>query len=325
MHPAWKQKSDLVQFLENQRYLGCTNSPVMSGYRFREEDLVGMDQTILALQNVQKQVAHSSQEHYCRIGELVDFLRHFRNDLPNQTPQQAFERVQPLRRWLFWLPPAMLRGGETDTSALAILAQFFGIGVALDSIFPDLGGAYLGPLSVGPIEEIYRIIVARSTTDPFNPDLQMALNLMGLPQQIVAQYKNRLYLSPRSSIDYSSPGPPSPYNKVHSSSPSTSSSYTPYTPPLHSPPEVAVANSSFDLVDYVTAPTTTSQTYYPPSPGLHSEPRDIISGNFPSSYPEDMLCGNLPRADDTLGMIMGYYEPPPGANRNMAAPAPCWT
>ena len=283
-----------------------------------------MDQTILALQNVQKQVAHSSHEHYSRIGELVDFLRHFRNDLPNQTPKQAFERVQPLRRWLFWLPPAMLRGGETGTSALAILAQFFGIGVALDGIFPDLGGAYLGPLSVGPIEEIYRIIVARSTTDPFNPDLQMALNLMDLPQQIVAQYKNRLYLSPRSSIDYSSPAPPSPYNKVHSSSPSTSSSYTAYTPPLHSPPEVAVANS-LDLVDYMTAPTTTSQSFYPPSPGLHSEPRGSVSSNFSSTYPEDILCGNLPRADDTLGMIMGYYEPPPGANRNMEVPESCWT
>lgn len=308
MHPLWKQKSELAQFLENQRYLGCTNSPVMSGHRFQEKDLTRLDHTIMALRDVQKQVAHS-QEYYCRIGELLEFLRHFRKDLPSQTPQQAFERVQLVRRWLFWLPPAMLRGGETDISTLAILAQFFAVGVVLDGIFPDLGGAYLGPLSIGPIEDIYRIIAARNTTDPFNPDLQLAITLMDLPQQTVAQYKNRLYLSPRPSIDYAPPTPASPYPQppVHdsrlASSPSTTSSYTPYTPPLQSPPEVGVPNSPFDLVDYITSPAT--QGFYPPSPGLLSEHRNSL----PTTYP-DIVCGEVPRPGEGLGLMMGYYDPP---------------
>lgn len=329
MHPLLKHKSDLAQFLENQRYLGCTNSPVMAGYRFQEEDLINIDHTIMALQDVQKQVARSNQEHYRRISELLEFLRLFRKDLPNQTPEQAFERVQPLRRWLFWLPPAMLRGGDADTSALAILAQFFGVGVALDSIFPDLGGAYLGPLSIGPVEDIYRTILARTTTDPFNPELQQALDLMDLPQQVVAQYKNRLYLSPRSSFDYPSPTPPSPYppfqnNHNHhnhhrvSSSPSTTSSYTPYTPPLHSPPEVAIPNSPFDLVDYITAPT--AQSYYPPKPGT-----ELFPDSQPA-YPDDVLCGSSHghghgHDDDALGIIMGQYDP----GREVAMSESCWT
>ena len=328
MHPLLKHKSDLAQFLENQRYLGCTNSPVMTGYHFQEEDLVSVDQTIMALQDVHKQVARTNHEHYCRIGELLEFLRHFRKDLPNQTPEQAFERVQPLRRWLFWLPPAMLRGGEADTSALAILAQFFGVGVVLDSIFPDLGGAYLGPLSIGPVEDIYRTIVAHTTADPFNPELQQVLALMELPQQIVAQYKNRLYLSPRSSFDYSSPTPPSPYpplqnnnnNNHHhrqhrvSSSPSTTSSYTPYTPPLHSPPEVAVPNSPFHLVDYITAPT--AQGYYPPTPAP-----ELLPDSQPA-YPDDVLCGGSHHGhDDALGIIMGQYDAP----REVALTEPSWS
>ena len=339
MHPILKQSSELGQFLENQRYLGCTNSPVMTGYRFQEEDLIHIDRTIMALENVQKQVTRNNHEHFCRMGELLDFLRHFRENLPNQTPEQAFECVQPLRRWLFWLPPAMLRGGEGDIGALAILAHFFAAGVALDSIFPDLGGAYLGPLSIMPIEEISRIILGSSSTDPFNPELQQALNLMDLPQQIVTGYKNRLYLSPRSSFDYPSPTPPSPYhppvqnpnsnnnnnnnnNQLHrvSSSPSTTSSYTPYTPPLHSPPEIAVPNSPFDLVDYVTAPTAaTTQGYYPPTP----------ASELPA-YP-DNLCGvssgghaNAPSHghshDDALGIMMGNYD----QSGRMAMSELCW-
>lgn len=326
MHPVWKQKSEIAQFLESQRYLGCTNSRTMSGFQLQEKSLVSVDKTITALENAQEQILHSHQEHYCRIGELLDFLRRFRKNLPKQTPQEAFECVQPLRQWLFWLPPAMLRGGESDISALAILSQFFATAVTLDAVFPDLGGAYLGPLSMGPIEDIYRIIVARNTTDPFNSELQLALTLMDLPQQAVTQYKNSLFLSPRSSIDYTSPSPPSPYAPVQdfqagsSSSPSTSPSFTPYTPPLHSPPEVGVATSPFEFVDYMTTPT---QVLYPPSPGLLSESCEGVP-DFSSAYTDEVLCsGGLSRTNDTLGMIFGYY-PPPETSRDLLAPESNW-
>jgi hypothetical protein len=75
MHPVWKQKSEIAQFLESQRYLGCTNSRTMSGFQFQEKSLVSVDKTITALENAQEQILHSHQEHYCRIGELLDFLR----------------------------------------------------------------------------------------------------------------------------------------------------------------------------------------------------------------------------------------------------------
>ncbi|KAF4213383.1 hypothetical protein CNMCM5878_000017 [Aspergillus fumigatiaffinis] len=318
MHPIWKHESELAVLLENQRYLGCTNSPVMTGYRFEDADLASLDQTIVALQSVQKRVVHN-HEYYTRIGELLDFVRNFQMDLLSQTPEQAFERVQPLRRWLFWLPAAMLRGGDADIGALAILAQFYAVGVALDSLFPDMGGAYLGPLSVGPVEEIYRIVVTRSTADPFSPELQLAMSLMDLPRHIVARYKSRLQWSPRHSLDHCSPTPPSPYRNYHdyrlasSSSPSaTSATYAPYTPPLesplHSPPAVTIASSPFDAAGaYVTAPM--SHPLYPPSPRLLSEPSSLQhSPAFAPPYLENMLCGEMSRADGTLDLSIGLYD-----------------
>ncbi|KAF9885924.1 hypothetical protein FE257_012214 [Aspergillus nanangensis] len=338
MHPMWKQESELALFLDNQRYLGCTNAPVMSGYHFQDEDLASLDQTIIGLQNVQNRVAHNP-EYYRRMSELVEFVRLFRKDLLSQMPEQAFERMQPLRRWLFWLPPAMLRGGDSDMGALAILAQFFGVGVALDSLFPDLGGAYLGPLSVGPIEEIYRVIVTRSTADPFNPELQMAATLMDLPSHIVAKYKSRLQWSPRTSIDHFTPPPTSPYRsiqdyRVASSSPSsTSATYAPYTPPLQSPPAVTIASSPFDAAgSYVTA---AAHSFYPPSPRLLSDPREDLSDYsysgslqhspaFPPPTLDEMACG-LSRVDEPLNMNLQLYEEPPHALvGGYSTPEPCW-
>ncbi|PYH79299.1 hypothetical protein BO82DRAFT_134074 [Aspergillus uvarum CBS 121591] len=327
MHPSWKHESELAMYLENQRYLGCTNTPVMSGYQFQDEDLASLDQVMVALQAIQKRTSHN-HDHYRRIGELLEFVRHFQRDLLSQTPEQAFERMQPLRRWLFWLPPAMLRPEDADVGSLSILAQFFGVGVVLDSLFPDLGGAYLGPLSLGPIEEIYRLIVSRSATDPFNPEVQLALSFMDLPRHIVAKYKSRLQWSPRTSIDHYSPAPPSPYHNAHdyrivsSSSPSSASAtYAPYTPPLQSPPAVTIASPQFDVTgSYVTAPPS-SQALYPPSPGLLSDPREDLSDYshtgslqhsplFPPPYMNDVVCGELPRVDGSVGLNMQFYEEP---------------
>ncbi|KAL4788587.1 hypothetical protein BJX76DRAFT_315147 [Aspergillus varians] len=333
MPHIWKQESELATFLENQRFLASANSPVVGGFRIQEEDLATLDHTIITLQTVQKRVAQN-HEHYRRVGELLDFVRHFQRDILSLTAEQAFDRVQPLRQWLFWLPPAMLRGGDGDTGALAILAQFFAVGVALDSLFPDLGGAYLGPLSVGPIEEIYRTIYARSATMPYHPDLQLAMSIMDLPRHLAARYRARLQWSPRTSVDYYSPSPTSPFQTMQdfrlasSSSPSSvSASYTPYTPPLQSPPEVTIASS------YVTAPGSASLY---PSPQLLSDTRDDPSDcsnpgtlqnspPYPPSYLEDMVCGAVSRVDGGLGLSpLELYDDPHSVVGDYATSESVW-
>ncbi|PTU22866.1 hypothetical protein P175DRAFT_0431512 [Aspergillus ochraceoroseus IBT 24754] len=342
MPQMWKQESELAFFVHNQRYMGSATSPLLSGYRFQDEDLVSLESTIMTLQTIQKRVAHN-HEHYRRIGELLDFVRHFQRDLLSLTPEQVFERVQPLRQWLFWLPPAMLRGGEGDTGALAILAQFFGVGVALDSLFPDLGGFYLGPMSVGPIEEIYRTIYSRSATAPYNPDVQLAMSLMELPRHLAARYRARLQWSPRPSVEYCSPPPTSPYHVqdyclASSSSPSsTTATYTPYTPRLQSPPAVTIASSPYDIPGaFVTAPGTTQSLY--PSPRLLSDPREDLSDcshpsslqhspAYPSPYLEDIMCGPVARVDEGLGLhsMDLFEEGPHSVAGGYSAPESCWT
>lgn len=331
--PVWKQESELARYLEDERSMGYPKSSLMAGFQVQDEDLANLDHTILALQGVQKRVSHN-QEYYSRIGELLDFVQHFRKVLPTQSLKQAFESVQPLRRWLFWLPPAMLRGGGADINALAIIAQFYGVAVALDSLFPDMGGAYLGPLSIAPIEDIYRLILSRNTTDPFNPGLQLSLSIMDLPRHIANRYRNRLHWSPRPSMDHYSPAPPSPYSGIHdyrvsSSSPSsTSATYAPYTPPLQSPPAVAIATSPLE----VSGPGT--QALYPPSPRLYSQRDDlpalthstsIPTPAFSSAYVDDAVC-SLPPMETAIGLSLGFYNDPPAVQPGGLVPTePCWT
>lgn len=352
MHPYWKQESDIAQLIENQRALSTTDGPMAGVYQPLDEDMVHLDQTIQALRLTRKRTSHNL-EHSQRLGELIEFTQKFRDDFPNQTTEQSFESIQTLRRWLFWLPPSMLRSSESDISALPILAQFFAVGISLDRFFPELGGAYLGALFIGPIEEMYRIIATHNAADPFNTELRLALELMDLPRGIVARYRGRVPLSwsPRSSVDQYSPGPPSPFHHnlheyplVASSSPASASpSYAAYTPPLHSPPAVTIANPAFPIQDgYV--PATSSHSLYPPSPQLldnhdvhiglsdlghgHVHPHHASISHSAAYTPPygDVLCAGLPRADGTLGLNMEVYPQThqfevPG----LATPASLWT
>ncbi|CAI7607003.1 unnamed protein product [Penicillium glandicola] len=353
MHPYWKQESELAQLVENQRSLSTKDIPVAGAYQLLEEDMIHLDQTIQTLRMAQKRVSHNL-EHYQRLGDLIEFAQKFRDNLPSQTTQQTFETIQTLRSWLFWLPPTMLQNSESDISALPILAQFFALGISLERFFPDLGGTYLGPLFISPIEEMYRIIAAHSAAEPFNPELRLPLELMEFPRSAIARHRSRLPLpwSSHPSVDHYSPGPPSPFHHampeyplVASSSPASASpSYAAYTPPLHSPPAVAIANSPFPIQDgYIS--TTSPHSIYPPSPQLldnhdvhlglsdlghghgHSHHASIShSAAYTPPYGGDMLCAGLPRADGTLGLNMEVYpQTHPFEMPGLAAPASLWT
>lgn len=336
MHPVWKQESDLARALENDRALGCANSPVMAGFQFHEEDLAILDQILPALQNVQKRVGHN-HEHYLRVGELIEFVQHLRKALPTQTPEQAFECIQTLRQWLFWHPPAMLRGESIDLNTLAVIAQFYGVGIAVDGLFPNMGGAYLGPLCIRPSEEIRQIIETRVIPDSFGPGPELSLSLIQLPRHLAEKYRNHLHWSPRTSTGNYSPDSSSPYNaqdyRVSSSSPSSSATYAPYTPPLQSPPAVTIASSPTDVAGTcVTAPTPLA--LYPSSPRLLPRSRELPafsqsdvyhSAGYAPAYAEQMVCG-LPRAEGPIRVDSGMYtESHPAHVGGLVAAETCWT
>lgn len=339
MHPYWKQESELAQLVENHRTLSASDYSL--GF---DEDMAQLDQLIRGLQTTKKRISHNL-EHSQRLGELIEFVQLYRKDFPTQTSEQSFERIQVLRQWLFWLPTSMLRGSESDLNALAVLAQFFAAGVALDRFYPEMGGAYLGAISIGPIEETYRILATHSASDPFNAELRLAMTLMELPRHIVGQYRSLLVWSPRPSIEHYSSGSPTPHHGLSdcplasSSSPASDSpSYAAYTPPLQSPPAITVAGSPYPLADgYVT--TAPSHFVYPPSPQLldtHDAHLGLSglnhTGTIPHSSPYtppyggDILCADMPRADGTLGLNVDVYPQThsfeiPG----MVAPEPCWS
>ncbi|GCB26054.1 hypothetical protein AAWM_08939 [Aspergillus awamori] len=191
MPQEWRHKSELAKFLETEQYLQTLDSSSIVSCQFNNKNLSGLADTITVLRHIQRQLVHI-KKHYNQVNKLVDFLDKFLGDIGSLSPDQAFQRVHILRQWLFWLPPVMLRDGVDDNLGLAVLAQFFAVGLNLYCLFPELGCHDLGPLAVGPIKEIDRTVRARNMAKPHDPDVQLAMYLMGMPQSIATKYQDRL-------------------------------------------------------------------------------------------------------------------------------------
>ena len=200
MHPSWKQESELAKQLENQQNSQSINPSISTCYReFLVEDLIHFDQIIAAMENVQDCILYD-QEQDSQLDRLLDFLRQLREDLPLQSPEQIFGRTQPLIQWLLWLPASMLRGeAGININKLIVLAHFFGVGLALGSLFSGMGLVYFKALSLGPLEHILRVIEAtiqNSMNQSNNPELQQTLSLLDFPRHLLARHRDYLQWTP---------------------------------------------------------------------------------------------------------------------------------
>lgn len=335
MQPWWKDESDLARFMESQRAFRSARSSMTPTYasQFHDEDLMRLDRVITSLQNIQQRISHN-QEHYQRVTDLLHYTHRLRADLPVDGPEKAFERLQPLRTWLFWLPPTMLKGTEGDLGALSILSQFYGVALALEPVFPEIGGSYLASMAALPIEDIRRILSHRKASHPFAPEVQLAASLMDLPCEIVAEYRSNLQWSPRSSYDAYSPGHHSPYPSLSSPhipapSPTTSVGYSNYTAsPLHSPLTPAIVGSPYQVPSALMSSRRDSHMYSNSST-LHHDPIHDRTADYKPHDPalfNPAYLGNLIHAPPaaTLGSNAEYQDPP-GINIGGFVAPELWT
>lgn len=271
MPSYWRETSQPAKFLESQRSLRSMRETFGPRYiggaiRYRDEDLERVDAAISELQNVRARVIHNGIL-YNQVNELLAFVQALRNDLPMQSPDLAFEKLQPLRKWLIWLPTKILRDYEHEVTALAILAQFCSTALVLESLFPEIEGSYLGCMALSPIEEIDRILTARMTAPQYLPEAHLATELMEFPRHVANEYKSYTQWSqhvPTTIDHYGAATPPSPYPHLQDFAVTTATSSS-FTASIHSPSTVTLPPSPYQNI-YPPHTTTGVSAVYSGSP-----------------------------------------------------------
>src|SRR5690606_7669527 len=108
-----------------------------------KEDLDAYQRTLQQLQKVEAYLKQGKHD-FKSIQQLVTFLKGSRKVSPTLSVAQQFERLRPLRTWLFWLPVKYLKQSGGSANALVTIAHYYTVALLMERLFPTIGAAYFG-------------------------------------------------------------------------------------------------------------------------------------------------------------------------------------
>lgn len=162
------------------------------------------------------------------IQQLGSFLKGARKVSPIQSIEDQFDRLRPLRTWLFWLPVGCLKENGASPSALLVIAHYYTAAMMMERLFPEIGAAYFGSLAIGPVEEIARRLLSINVSGSLDGDVQTPLSLMEFPIDTISEFRSRLgWIQPTRTPSFPQFDPPNFYMSEHGTPPTTTS-YVPY-------------------------------------------------------------------------------------------------
>lgn len=191
----WKNESQFGDFIaEQSTFPTAPPSPIPNARELsqpRKVDLEALQNAYGQLQHVEK-VLEECGEDTKAILELKSFVKSIRKVSASQTPAERFEMLNPLRTWLFWLPITYLQQAQENPYALVVLAYYYTIALVVEPIFPEVGAAYFGSLSLQPIEEIARRLFSVNVSQSSGNVLKTPLGLMEYPIDMVTRFRERM-------------------------------------------------------------------------------------------------------------------------------------
>jgi len=203
----WVHQSELAAFLDSQCSLArikTPSTPSLSGLPPQEpahDDASRLEQMISALHTLRLRL-QSFPDLILYVDDVLEYAQEIQQALYTiQGPDQAFEKLLHLRSVIFWIPTILPASGDSDLGALAMLTYFYALALVLEPLFPAVYGAYLGNMSLEPLEKVCQLIQQRSTAMPHDMSLQTALSMLEFPIQVAHVYRadrRSMTASPRS-------------------------------------------------------------------------------------------------------------------------------
>lgn len=193
---AWKYESQFGDFIAESSTFPTappSPSPDHRPSQPRDEDIEAFRKTLEQVQRVEAHLRRQ-KEDTTQIQHLLGFLKGSRKISPALSIAGQYERLQPLRTWLFWMPVGFLQKQLGSPNSLIIIAHLYSITLLMERLFPEIGAAYFGSLSIAPVEAIARRLMSMSAAGGPESDSrqQTPLTLMEFPIDMVNQFRSRM-------------------------------------------------------------------------------------------------------------------------------------
>jgi hypothetical protein len=190
----WKHESQFGDFIaESSTFPTAPPSPTPDHQpsQPREDDLEAFQRVLQQLQKLETYLK-KNREDTKPVAQLITFMKGSRKVTSSLSVAQQFDRLKPLRTWLFWLPVMYLQRNGASPHALVVIAHYYTAALLMERLFPEIGAAYFGSMTIGPVEDIARRLYAIRNSGHLEGDLQTPLNLMEFPTETVNEFRSRM-------------------------------------------------------------------------------------------------------------------------------------
>ena len=152
---------------------------------------VTLQNIVQALQRLQTGLGgHDMESHW--IGQLLSYVCSIQAAAPAATPEEQFNHLYMLRKWLFWVPVSLMRRPGGKGPAMLTIAHFYATALTLEPLFPDLGLAFCSALTLQPLETIISVTSAMQSEQGMDSASLEIASMMQFPQQAAYSYRSRV-------------------------------------------------------------------------------------------------------------------------------------
>ncbi|MCJ1311541.1 hypothetical protein MMC25_005214 [Agyrium rufum] len=158
----WQQSSNLAAFIDEDvifRPASYMREPaiVHGGAPYLAEDDPSISEAIDALRILCGHLPDNTPLRH-HLEEALQACDDVRTWSAKVQPNQLFEKVQPLRARILWMPVRIIRSaGAMGRLEMISLAHLYAAAMAIDASLPEMGGAGFGAVTSKPLQEILQL------------------------------------------------------------------------------------------------------------------------------------------------------------------------
>ncbi len=296
---SWKHESLFTDFIaESSTFPTAPPSPDPEHRpaQPRKDDLDAFQRTLDQVQKVEAHLRHH-KEDTTQVQHLIGFLKGARKISPSLSIAQQYERLQPLRTWLFWMPVGYLQNYSGSPNSLVVIAHLYTVALLMERLFPEIGAAYFGSLSILPVEEIARRLMSISVSSS-PKSAHTPLTLMEFPIDTVSEFRSRMgWVHPQRTASFPQFDPPNFTGSQEMGLAAGNETYMPFASPAfnYSTEEMPMLNNSAPIPPADGSPLVASSPFLGqhylnvPSPSFaaYSPASSTFEGSVAYSDPEE--------------------------------------
>ncbi|KAH8585963.1 hypothetical protein B0O99DRAFT_645753 [Bisporella sp. PMI_857] len=190
----WKSESQFEDFIVEKSTFSTAPPPPDACFNYPKQAY--LDALQLASAQLRRVEAYlvEKKEGTESISQLITFVQRLQMLSPSDTTTQRFDMLDPLRTWLLWVPVMYLRRPQMPLPAFVVLAYYYTVALIVEPLFPEIGAAYFGSLSLNAIEEIVKRLFSVDVPRSSRVDLNIALSLIAYPMDMAYKFRIRMGL-----------------------------------------------------------------------------------------------------------------------------------